>query len=393
MKAKVLKSEMRAALALVKHALPEKPLIEVDGHVRMEMRPGRIVLRTTDGMLAARAYVSATCDSDSVHEFPVDPKRIEKALSKSETSEDITLEWLEEESAIRVYSRDTGKAFVTFPTLSIRKMAKFPDILSYEPAETVLVEGDLVSESMEFVEAYLPAPREDGRAFDLAVINKGVVYGCNGINKRGYLVAKEFKGVTDLELHKKQVPKLAKMFRSKSGVSFSMSHDESRVVFRSECGNFEVVVLKSRKKAGDVNTSYIRADGPYCEVAKASLVRSLDRSTIASYEKVGHPIGIYLKLIGSEGAASIETQLVTDSKLDTLDSISCARHKDTDAEINHVIDYRLFKDIVNSMGPNDKLRLYINDQDLKFFRIFSSEACGSTTCAKIGVGAYSRVSR
>ena len=45
------------------------------------------------------------------------------------------------------------------------------------------------------------------------------------------------------------------------------------------------------------------------------------------------------------------------------------------------------------MGPNDKLRLYINDQDLKFFRIFSSEACGSTTCAKIGVGAYSRVSR
>ena len=394
MKFAVSKSGIKDALATVKNCVPDKPLSEVDGHIRVLIEEGSMTLSATEGMFSAKVTVSIDIEGTLKEplEFPVDPKRLEKSITKNESDIFVSMEWLGFDKGIRIYTRNAGKSYITLPVLEIRKMARFPKVSKYTPHQTCEAPGELLGEAFSFVFPYLPAPREDGRSYDMAVIDKGVVYGCNGINKRGYMVAREFKEFRNLAIHKKYVLRLSKIFKSLKEKTFNVSHDDDRIIFESE--GVYILVMKSRKPSSEVATSYIKAEGPYTLIKKTSLIKSLDRSTIASFEKVGHPIGVILNLVGNEDSACLNTQLVSGNDSDTVDEIPCDRLGDGDgSDISHVIDYKLFKGIINSLGAIDTLKLYINDQDCKFFKAYGTRKLESTSCMFIGVGAYSRITR
>jgi hypothetical protein len=391
MKFVVPKKDIKEAIATAKHCIPEKPIVEVDSHVRFELSGKTLTISATDGMIAARVEIQVDTQDTLSAEFPVDPKRFEKAITKNEESEEITLQWLGEEKGLRIYTKEGSKSFITLPVMPLRKMAKFPASSNYVADEKGEVPCELLAEIFGFLVPYFPAPREDGKSFDLGVISKGVAYACNGINKRGYLVSPKLKPFTGLCVHKKYATKLSKLFKAVKEKNFELSHDKNRVVFSSEGLNF--TVMKSRKDPSDIQTSYIKREGPYCKISKAALIKSIDRSTIASFEKVGHPIGLKLKLTGEAEGGVLETQLVTNTESDTVDEIACPRFEDGAEEVDHVIDYKIFKGIINSLGTVDTVKLYINDPTLKYFKAYSTREVADCKFTSVGVGAYSRITR
>jgi len=378
--------ELKKAISIAKSYLPAKPLIEVDGELLMTLKDGKFSVSATDNQQACFIDIDVL-EFEGEGKFSCDPKRVDKALTKSSCLS-VELDYDPVEYTLElVLGKDTSViSFKTFPT---DKMSNFkPNIegCHYRAA----VNTKILYTGIKYLQAFTPYKNDVSKKYDFAIIGGGIMYSANGVNKRGYFISRELAEIKDTKIQKKFMETLGKSLFILDCEKVVVIERDSVTTIESEDGKFISHMLKSRSVPPDMPKQYIQVKGdPYTTVNREKLIKSIDRSTSASYSKVGTPIGLQLTVSGSGEESTLKTDMITNA-LKTIDSVECIRHDDGDGEVSNLLDYKLFKTILSSFSKEGETRLYINQPDLKYFKIYAKGEIEGIPFAEVGVGAYSR---
>lgn len=388
MKVCIDKIELKKAVGVSKNYLPAKPLVEVDGHILFDVKEGTVVISATDNQQACFIELSII-ESEGIGKFSCDPKRLEKALAKTNCIS-VMLEHDDVEMGLKVGSNEERDSFITLHTLPISRMSVYKPALvgdncSAEMNRKVFYTG------IKYIQAFTPHRSAVSKKFDFAIINNGILYAANGVNKRGYFVCREMQGLQNVCIQKKFLETLGRSLNTMLCDKVTLTERNNVISVESDDGSCKIYMTKSRYLPPEMPKQYIKVKGdPYTVVVRDQMIKSIDRSTVASYAKLGTPMGVQLTLSGTGSDSKLKTDMITNT-LKTIDTIPCERVADDEGEeITNLIEYKLFKTILSSFSKEGETRLYINQPEVRFFKVYTKAEIEDISFAEIGVGSYSR---
>jgi hypothetical protein len=327
----------------------------------------------------------ALVSADSDFEFTADPKILEKLLSKID-GEDVTISFNDTDLTVKVFTRKGSKeSFTTLQSFPTNKMLTFED-----KPETLGEVGPANREAMlyalNFAENYLAPAKEDQRMFDFVIINGGVAYAANGSNKIGFLVSKSLEGITNLRVRKTVVSTLKAVLSSYDDKQVWWNSNDREYFFFNESGSVFFSYLKAVADPPPMPNKYLKAEGPYLKLKKQDLVRVLERIIVSMSQAQGS--GIELTVGGKGAQAYLDVGLITSLK--SRERIECERVDESDGEVKHVVEYKQFKTMLDSLSGEDAIHLYVND-DSRSFKIYDKGMLGDNKYITVSVGGYSKV--
>jgi hypothetical protein len=173
-----------------------------------------------------------------------------------------------------------------------------------------------------------------------------------------------------------------------NGSEIVLLETEKDIGVESVDGTSYFSFLKSTLESPKVPKEHIISENPYTKIDKNRLLKVIERVIISHTSSLG--IGLELKLTGSGEGACLDVNLLAKNK--SLESVNCIRMGDSDEEISHVVDYKLFKSIVGSFDTDKEIRLHINDHS-KFFKIYNSGEVEGQKYILAGIGTYAKIVR
>jgi DNA polymerase III sliding clamp (beta) subunit (PCNA family) len=385
MELKISSKSLRSAMNIVKRALPKLVLQKERGHVLFKIKDNILTASATNN--DARAYVKVDIASTGQDvAFTADPKVLDKILSKISIP-DITLDYNLEDLTLKIYTNENKKSFTTIQSFPPEKMLTYTD-RSIKDGKPYVIKREELHKALLFSLRYLSPPKEDKKQYDFTVINKGIVYAANGLNKMGFYVSTLFSGLENIRIRKVSVPLFVGILNEIDSDTVTLMDYDSELSIQAEDGRWSFSVLKSSIEASKIMTDFIKTDDPYTKIDKNNLMSAIDRVAVSSSAITG--AAMEMILTGKDTESILSLNLISDLK--SVEEVSCEKVKDTSEEpISHVIEYKLFKSILDSVEGSD-LKLFIN-VDSKFFRIISvGESCGAKYLIA-GIGSYSKLIR
>jgi len=379
---KVDTSELKRAVSITKKALPKVIIQEERGHLFVKVFKNdtdqKVYFSATNNDLKASVCINAYEASDSFS-FTVDPVILEKLLTKSDSNNTV-IELNKEDLTIKVYTSDNKKSFNTMQTFPTDKMLTFNT--TTDGRKEYYVNRAVLLSALEYGFKYLSPIKDDKKQFDFIIINKGISYAANGMNKMGFFISNEFKDIINYRIRKIMVPYLISNLKLINNDKIALIEDEKNTGI-SINDSVYFSCLNSTIESPKIMTDLIKGDAPYTKIDKNALKKAMERLTVSSTTAAG----ITLKLEGTE-QATLEMELI--SNLKNVETLNCTRLNETEyLTTEHVIDYSLFKSIMSSFEDKD-IKLYINDTS-RFFKINSSGEIETIKYLAIGLGSYSKV--
>jgi len=384
MKLKIPVAELKKAISIAKKALPKIILQEERGHVLCKLIEDKIVLSATNNDIKAKVIVDALEFSDPDIAFTIDPKVVEKILSKVDIDETL-IEYNEEEKTIQIYTTENQQSFTTLQSFPPEKMLTF-ETVDPDSKNVYTINRNIILSALTFAYNYLAPLKENKKQYDFVVINNGIVYGANGINKMGFFVSQPFKSFENFKIRKESVPFLISVLKSLKDEEINLIESNKDIGIESLDGSIYFSCLKSGLEASKINTDLLKGDAPYTIVNRTKLLKTLDRLVASTSSTTG--AGVEYTLSGENENGSIFFNLISNLKI--VEQMDCVRINDEEsAQIKHVLDFKLFKGILGSFGDKDT-RLYINEKN-KFFKVTSTGEVDNNKYMSAGVGSYSKV--
>lgn len=389
MEFKVRVDQLKKAVSIVKRGLPKIVLQEERGHLLCRIEENKLVLYATNNDIKTYSKINLIETDTSDLSFTLDPKIIEKLLTKIDVNE-ICVTYDEEEKTIRIYTTLDRQSFTTLQSFPVEKMLTFSP--PEEDGDSIVINREVACAALEFCSNFLAPLKENRKQYDFIIINKGIVYGANGLNRMGFFVSTEFQHFINFKIRKESVPDILGALKSlcTDEVMFINNDKDSGIRASSEdedtADETYFTCLKSGTEPPKINTEFIKGDNAYSLINKTKLTKSLDRLSASASASTG--AGIEIKLSGKNEDGVVTLNLI--SNLKTREQVECVRVNDQEnMEIEHVLDYKLFKTILASFNDND-LKVYINDTG-KFFKIASTGKIKNIKYLTAGIGAYSKV--
>lgn len=383
---KLVVKSLKDALTLTKKALPKLVLQQERGHLLFKVTGQRLRVSATNNDAKA-FYDIALLEPTEDISFTADPKVLEKVLAKIRVPS-ISLEYAPEEYLLKVYTTETKKSFTSLQSFPPEKMLTFTeDSIGTESDLHTIGKEDLLGALM-FSLRYLAPLKEDKKQYDFVIINKGIVYAANGLNKMGFFVSPVFGKFLNVKIRKIMVPSLAKVLKETEGTLVEIYSTENELGIKDPSGVWSFSALKSNVESPKIVTDFIKTEDPFTKVNRNKLAAVLERVVASNTSNNGSALDICLS--GKEGASTLTFSLISDLK--SVEELSCERVKDPiEEDVSHVIEYGLFKAILDSVEGDD-IKLYVNTEG-KFFRIMSVVERNGAKCLMAGIGSYSKVVR
>lgn len=324
-------------------------------------------------------------DHPEQYSFTADPRIMDKLITKIEM-DSIVMEFDPEELTIKVYTTENKKSFNTMQSFPITKMLNVDGI--DQPLDTeYTVTTEIFRKALVFCQNYLEM-KEENKKYDFVIINKGVVFSSNGLNKMGFFVASEMKPISNLKIRKVVVPTLIYMLGKIDSEQVIVGEQENNVVVHTPDKSVYFGFLKSSVESPKISLDMLKKEGPYTVVNRVELSKKLKRLYSTKTSISGS--GIELNLSGAGADAQIDLALLANLK--ARETVACERVDDESPdEQQHILDCKLFENAVNSF-VGDTLNLYIN-VDSPFFRIYEvvKNEEKDYKYITVGVGSYSRI--
>lgn len=382
MEIKVSVIEFKKAISIAKKALPKIILQEERGHILCCAEEDTMVVSATNNDIKAQIKIPLAETIEAAMSFTLDPRIAEKILTKIDIDE-TTIEYNEEEKTVLVYTTENKQSFTTLQSFPPEKMLTFtiPEVTEYD------IRKDLIQAALEFTNNYLAPLKENKKQYDFVILNNGIAYGANGVNKMGFFVSGPLKNFSNFKIRKESVPFMIAALRDLKGEeTVKMVEGQKDVGLTTEDGRVFFSCLKSGVESPKINTDLIKGDSAYTLIDKNKLLKTLDRLTASNTSSAG--AGIQYELTGVNENASISFHLI--SNLKAVEQMDCIRVNDEDnQEVSHVLDFKLFKGILSSFGEKG-INLYINDAS-KFFKVTYKGDTEGTKYLAAGIGSYSKV--
>jgi len=382
MEIKVSVIEFKKAISIAKKALPKIILQEERGHILCCAEEDTMVVSATNNDIKAQIKIPLAETIEAAMSFTLDPRIAEKILTKIDIDE-TTIEYNEEEKTVLVYTTENKQSFTTLQSFPPEKMLTFtiPEVTEYD------IRKDLIQAALEFTNNYLAPLKENKKQYDFVILNNGIAYGANGVNKMGFFVSGPLKNFSNFKIRKESVPFMIAALRDLKGEeTVKMVEGQKDVGLTTEDGRVFFSCLKSGVESPKINTDLIKGDSAYTLIDKNKLLKTLDRLTASNTSSAG--AGIQYELTGVNENASISFHLI--SNLKAVEQMDCIRVNDEDnQEVSHVLDFKLFKGILSSFGEKG-INLYINDAS-KFFKVTYKGDIEGTKYLAAGIGSYSKV--
>lgn len=384
MKIKVLKEELRDALSIAAKAL-SKAVIQVErGHLLFSIDEKKIsVMGTNNDLKACVDMDLQENDTTEQFSFTADPKMLERLITKID-QESITLDYDPDELALKVYTSEDEKSFNTMQSFPTTKMLTVdgptkPLDVEYQISTSVLLRA------LTFCQNYLEM-REENKRYDFVILNKGVAFGSNGLNKMGFFVGAELKPIENMKIRKVAVPLFISVLKKVDTKHVLLGEQGNSLVIQTPDKTLYFGCLKSSVESPKISMDMLKKGGPYTEVPRVELSKKLKRLFSTKNTIAGS--GIEMTLNGAGTDASITLALLANLK--GKESLACSRMDDTSPDdVKHIVDCKLFQNAVDSF-TGDNLNLYINT-DSPFFRIYEVIEEEGQKFITVGVGSYSRV--
>lgn len=379
----VSKSELKNAVGLVRKALPKVILSEERGHLLFKFEGSKLKVSGTNNDLMAFYLLDAT--HSEPFSFTCDPKSFEKYMSKSET-EDVSGELDPEKLILKFYTTDDKKSFLSFQSFPTQKMLTFDKSYSLPKENQKILDRNMLLKALKFTSAYLLPAKEEGRNNDYLILHEKVVYGGNGINRRGYFVSNEFSNIKNLKIRKLVVPALLSCLDKLETEKVTI-FENSKIVGLEIDNKFFFGFLKSDIVPPKMPLDFLKKDGPFTRVNKNVLVKRLDRLVVAN-TSLGR-VGIKVKLSGFKADAKISLSLL--DELESTEEISCERVNDeSHEEFDHIVEYKMLKEMIGVFSSGEDIDFYINKLD-RAFKIYEVGKVEEEKYIAVGAGSYARV--
>jgi DNA polymerase III sliding clamp (beta) subunit (PCNA family) len=385
MKLSVSKDKLKEAIAIALKAL-SKTVIQVErGHLLFKVSTTSMSVSGTNNDLKARCIIPVTeCDQEC--SFTSDPKMLDKLLTKID-SDTIKMDFDPGNLTLKVYTSVDEQSFNSLQSFPPDKMLTVNSASKTLNNSYMINRGVLLS-SLKFCAKYLEAANEENKKFDFIIINNSVAFAANGLNKMGYFVSPDFKGINNIKIRKQAVPLFISVLEKMSEEIIVFGESDNDVVIRTKDINMYFSCLKSTVEAPKIDLNYLKKDGAYVEINRIELTKKLTRLGSTKASMVGS--GIELTLSGAGDTSFIDIALL--SNLKAKERMNCKRINDSSIDdIKHILDYKLFLTEISSfVGEN--LNLYIN-APTAYFKVIEAikEEKSNIKYMTVGIGAYSKI--
>ncbi|MBD3261262.1 MAG: hypothetical protein GF334_06190 [Candidatus Altiarchaeales archaeon] len=378
----VSKKDLKLASTVVQKALPKVVVQEERGHLLFTVSGDDLLITGTNNDLKA-SYRIKTQECEGSGAFTISPKILTKVLVKVD-ADTIRIEFDKEEHIVKIYTKEDLKSYTSAQSFPADKMLTF----THELGDDVVLEEldrNILAAALGYAASYLPDLKEDMRTFDQMLIDKGIIYSANGLNKMGFFVCKQFQGINKLKIRKTAVPLLAKILSSLPDEKATLFESERDVGILTDTMRFSC--LKSNAEPPEIPTVHLKSEGPYTRIDKTNLMKHIDRVVASNSTKIG--AGIRMTLSGAGEDAHLDIELVANLK--SNERIPCARVNDDTADrYEHTTFYTILKDVLTSLKAEKDVRLHVND-DNKFFKVYESGTIGDERYIAVGLGSYTKV--
>jgi hypothetical protein len=319
--------------------------------------------------------------------FTVDPKIIEKLFAKIDTS-DVRMQYDPKDFILKVYTTDSDRSFTSLQSFNPDKMLTFEEAID-PAARKYTVNKAVFAFTLNYAENFLSAEKDDQKQYDFTTINGGIVFAANGMNKMGFIVFKNFEPVNNYRVRKLVSPMLLSFTENMEGPEIILFETDKDYGISTLDGSMYYSSLKSNVEPVPVPKEHIKSEGPYVTVDKNQILKVTDRLMASTSSTIG--AGVEMMLSGTDSNARIDISLVSDLK--SIESVPCVRCNDeSDQDISHVVDYKLFKSVLNSFDTDKPIRLHINDEKI-FFKIYNSGEVEGNKYILAGIGSYAKIKR
>lgn len=394
MKISISKDQLREAISIVSKAL-SKIVIQVErGHLLFKTTGNTAIISGTNNDLKSQCTVPLVeCEKDVV--FTADPKILDKLISKIDY-DIIKMDFDPSNLTLKVYTTIDEASFNTLQTFPTDKMLTVSNV-DKSLSVSYTVRKEVLLRSLKYSVKYLEALNEENKKFDFIIINKGVVFAANGLNKMGYFVAQDFKDVENIKIRKPAVPLFISVLDNIPDEKIILGGSDNDVVIKTESSGTFFSCLKSTVEAPKMDLNYLKREGAYVEIKRTELVKKLNRLGSTRTTMIG--AGIEITLSGAGDAAYVDVALL--SNLKAKERVTCNRVNDTSTEdVKHILDYKLFMTSISSF-IGESIILYINTPT-PYFKIVEAvkeepKECSGPEDPKIikyltvGIGSYSKI--
>jgi hypothetical protein len=380
----VPKTEFKNAISLARKALSTVVIQEERGHLLFIVRGTKMIVQGTNNDLKSRCTIDINNSTDEDFSFTADPKVLEKLVSKSEIN-DLHINFDSVSLTVRVYTTDTNKSFGTLQSFPPDKMLTFGEQLKTDRKE-YYVNKEVLLFSLKYALFFLADKKEDKKSFDFVVISKGIVYATNGANKIGLIVFQTFGSIQEMKIRKLVLPLYMNFINGLEGKEVKLIETDKDIGVESVDGAYYFSFLKSTLESTKIPVDYLKSEGAYVSIDKNRLIKICERAIITNNSQT--MVGLDLTLSGSGESSSLEVKLV--STKEAIETINCERVNDSDEDICHTVDFRLFKAVLGSFTTKEDIRLHICDKN-KFFKVYCKGVVDDEKFILAGVGTYAKI--
>jgi DNA polymerase III sliding clamp (beta) subunit (PCNA family) len=381
----ISKDLLKEAVAVASKALSKTVIQPERGHLLFIVSDKVMRVSGTNNDLKAQCIIPLiSCEKDI--SFSADPKILEKLIGKIDY-DNIKIDFEASNLTLKIYTTEDESSFNTVQSFPTDKMLTVGDIekpmnSSHE------VNKEILSRVLSYSWKYLETSKEENKKFDFIIINKGVVFSSNGLNKMGFIVAADFKSVENLKIRKQAVPQFMFVLNKIQDKTVTIGELDNDIVIKTPNGETFFSCLKSTVEAPKINLDYLKKEGPYITINKTELLQKLTRLTVAKTATSNY--GVEVTLSGAGDSAYLELALL--SNLKAKEKILCTRVNDPSTnDITHILDCKLFLTEISSFVGED-VSLYINEPNA-FFRLYGivKDEEKGLKYISVGVGSYSRI--
>ncbi len=385
MKLVISKEQLKDALAITSKALPKAVLTPERGHLLFIVKDGILKVSGTNNDLKAQ-YIVSLISSDGDISFTVDPKILDKLISKID-QDNISLEFESSNLTLKVYTSEDESSFNTLQTFPTDKMLTVGAV-DKDLSVTYPINRELLLRVLSYSWKYLDTSKEENKKYDFIVINNGVSFSANGLNKMGFLVTADFKGINNLKIRKQAIPIFIFILNKLQDKTVILGEMDNDIIIKTESSNVYFSCLKSTVEASKINLDHLKKDGPYVEINRIELIKKLNRLTAT--RDTATTSGIEVTLSGAGDSSYLDMALLANLK--AKERIQCKRVNDTStSDVTHILDYKLFLMEVSSF-IQENINLYINENNsfFKVHEVIKDDDLGLKYIT-VGVGSYSRI--
>jgi len=384
MEIRAQKNVLKNAVSAAKKALSKVVIQEERGHLLCDVVDDTLSFRSTNNDLKARCVIPVENISKENFSFTIDPKIFEKLISKIDI-DSIHMSFDPKEFILKVYTTDSEKSFSSLQSFPPDKMLTF-DYTTKTNKTVYPVNKEVLLFALNYASKFLAALKDDQKQFDYVIINKGIVYSANGSNKMGLIVFKAFEKIENIRIRKIILPLYISFVESLPGDDVNIIETDKDIGVESIDGTMYYSFLKSNTNPVNIPKEHIKSEGPYTRIDKNKLIKVIDRIMASNTSSTN--TGIKIILSGSGESACLDVSLVSSLKI--TENFSCVRVDDDQNDIEHAVDYKIFKTILTSFDTDKEVRLHIND-DGRAFKIYCSGEVAKNKFILVGIGSYAKI--